>query len=310
MKMTFCLRDAKAKGLTSLYGFVHWTFSGLHYQWKLSTGERIEPKLWDRRRRKAKKGAALESHINGALTKIESNVRTTFAGLEALRKPLTPGTVRGHYNNLITGKTAAPAPREFYADYALFLEPSKDKRRKQSIAIHHTTIAHLREFSKKYGVRIDYDQCTMILFEKFLGYLAQVARTSNSRWGNFFGGAGVSRRKCLVRSVSGRGIVGSPVGRCPAIGVDLIRFQPSQQHARSARCAVVQVGHLIGSQIEFGGDLTDWRACIAQAPDGKDGVVGVLLACEARVMGASASLSVLFKGSLLRVITLHDRTSE
>lgn len=182
MKMTFCLRDANAKGATPLYAYVHWTSGTRHHQWKIATGERIEPRLWDRRRRKVKSGAALDGSVNERLAKIESLVRTTFSELEAHRRPLTPETVRGHYA-IVSGKVALRPDRDFFEDYETFIEESRDKRQAGTLKIHNTVIAHLKAFAKKYEVRVTYEQCTVLMLDKFLAYLNNVAQINNqSAW--------------------------------------------------------------------------------------------------------------------------------
>lgn len=60
MKTTFCLRDTKRRGPSPIHCFVHWTTPAGSYQWKLATGSAIEPRLWETKRRRAKKGARMK----------------------------------------------------------------------------------------------------------------------------------------------------------------------------------------------------------------------------------------------------------
>lgn len=105
MRMTFCLRDIGAKKSTPVYAYIHWTVNGRSFQWKLATGVRVKPNMWDQQQHRVKPGAMRADVDNSGLAQVESDVHLAFAQLNALRKPLTMDAVHAQYKRIAGDRT-------------------------------------------------------------------------------------------------------------------------------------------------------------------------------------------------------------
>ncbi|MEO5928991.1 MAG: Arm DNA-binding domain-containing protein, partial [Candidatus Kapaibacterium sp.] len=79
MKITFCLRDAKADRPVPIHCYIHFE----DRQIKIATGQHTHPKLWNQKRRRVRTGAANESVVNAALGQMESDIHQVFATMQA-----------------------------------------------------------------------------------------------------------------------------------------------------------------------------------------------------------------------------------
>lgn len=182
MKVTFCLRNAHAKKPTPINAYVHWD----NQQIKLSTGLQIDPKLWNQTKRRAKRGAAVEATLNGALGKIEADVASVFDTLRVEKKQATPDTVREQYarqTGKLEARPKAPAVLDAYTEFIEWAgKRSQRPLRPASLAVHRTAKGHLAGFAKAYkgSFRLTWESLNGLFWEKFAHYLTKVIELNDT----------------------------------------------------------------------------------------------------------------------------------
>lgn len=181
MRLTFCLRNLAAKNATPVYAYIHWTVDGRHYQWKLATGVKVEPKQWNQTRRRIKRGAIGEAIGNARLGDIEADMHRLFAEMEATSTTPTPDVVRKRYEALCGGAKILKAP-EFFDTYEQFIANNTsftDGTKKN----HRASLNTLRAFATTYDLAVTFDRFDVVLWERFVRYLLTVRQITNeSAW--------------------------------------------------------------------------------------------------------------------------------
>jgi hypothetical protein len=177
MKLTFSLREPKKEKPTPIYGWVHWTTDGQHRRFRIITGRSVLPRLWDQRRKRAKKGATGEAATNAMLAKIETNIQTTFSELAALGQPLAIEAVQARYA-VLSGKVARKGARDLFADYRAYIDgaTSFTEGTKRN---HRKCLNHLRKFGDAYNITLSYDRFDVLLWERFVSWLLKVQQHTN-----------------------------------------------------------------------------------------------------------------------------------
>jgi integrase len=176
MKLTFCLRDAKASGETPIHCYVHFQ----PYQLKIATGCKIHPKNWNQERRRAKRGTTGEATVNSTLAKMEADIAGIFAALTATGVKPTPEIVKERYAAL-SGRKQAERPADLFAAYDQFIE--RNGFRPSTKTNHRKAKNHLTKFAKTYTLRLTFDRLDRLFWERFGAYLLTVEQmTNDSAW--------------------------------------------------------------------------------------------------------------------------------
>ncbi|MEP7220319.1 MAG: site-specific integrase [Bacteroidota bacterium] len=178
MKITFCLRDAKADRLVPIHCYVHFNY----YQVKIATGQHVHPKLWNQDRRRVRKGAAEEALVNAALGAMESEIHRIFLTMKTNGETPTPALFKARYAALKEPRESGRG-RSFFDRYEEFIAETEEKWQHATLQIHQTAKTHLKNFEKDQVAPIMFDRIDTHFFERFSTYLVKkVGQNNETVW--------------------------------------------------------------------------------------------------------------------------------
>lgn len=147
---------------------------------KVPTGISIEPKKWDAKKQRAKRGTAIEAPVNRRLEAIAAQLVAIVIDLQNEREPITQQTLAARFK---AGARAHVEPRDFFASYDDFLEQSTARFRPRTIARHKVTQTHLRAFEKATGARVTFARIDVLFLDRFATFLLTTQKlTSDTTW--------------------------------------------------------------------------------------------------------------------------------
>ena len=196
----FIIRDPKAKGKTS----IHLVFYYDQVMIKLSTGETINPKLWNRKQRRARKikfNDDLDS-LNNRLDVIESDILMTFREHLNRNKAVLLNKLRGELKNAIHPQPIIePQNVSLFKFIGEYIKTNPDNRSHLSLVSYGATKHVLERYSKKMlNTELDFDNIGMDFYNDFQRYCFQVEHKAL----NTFGGH-IKNLKIFMKKANDKG---------------------------------------------------------------------------------------------------------
>ncbi|GAA4968085.1 site-specific integrase [Algibacter aquimarinus] len=179
-KAKFILKEPNTKIDTLIYLVYNYQYK----RFKYSTGERINPKFWNKssQRVKASKQFPEYPEFNSRLDKIENGINNAFRkllndGIQPNNKLLKEELENELSDNLVKAKKTTFF--EFIEDY---IEESKLNKTNGTIKVYNTTFKYLKEYKNRYKP-IDFETISLEFYNHYLGFLKLEHNLSNNTVG-------------------------------------------------------------------------------------------------------------------------------
>lgn len=165
----FLLKEPKSETPTLVYLFYNFDYDRLKY----STGEKIIPKFWNKKKQRAKETSQFLEfpEFNQRLNNIATAVNNAFRKLTNDGKgSVTPELLRIELNKELNKKTA-----EQKAGLVAWMEKEVETlklgKKKGSIQVYNSLIKHLTEFSKSRRYKLTFETVNLDFYEQFKDYI-------------------------------------------------------------------------------------------------------------------------------------------
>ena len=167
-KAKFILKEPNAKVETLIYLIYNYQYK----RFKYSTGEKINPKFWNKSTERAKESKQFKEYpeFNARLDVLENGINTAF------RKLLNDG-VQPNNTNLkveleatLSDKILKPNKLSFFAFVENYIEESKLNKKEGTIKVYNTTFKYLKEYAKKYRP-INFETINLEFYNHYLSFL-------------------------------------------------------------------------------------------------------------------------------------------
>ena len=200
--VTFILKKPKSKDKTLIYA-IFWIGN---QRIKLSTGERIDPGLWDDKKNRARKSRKLFKgypEFNKRLDDITSDLLDEHRRMVNDDVPVTIPVLRESLKSLITKKNKTPS---FTIDFFQFVESFIEKcnRTTNTKKGYTTTLNHLNDFQKVYPRKIDFNTIDLDFYNSFVSYFKSDGYRINTI------GKNIKNVKVFLNEAQDRGIKINP----------------------------------------------------------------------------------------------------
>lgn len=146
---------------------------------KIPTGLSIEPKKWDAKKQRAKRGTMNEALVNRRLEAITTQLNAIVLDLQHDGIAPTQQTVA---DRVRAGSRRPVETADLFTAYDDYLEQSKTRLRPRTLERHRTVKMHLQGFEKAIDVSVRFDRCDAIMFDRLVAYLFTQRLTSTSAW--------------------------------------------------------------------------------------------------------------------------------
>lgn len=171
----FYLKEPGADRATPIIACLY--FSGKRL--KVYSGQSIHPNQWNATKQRAKRGIRYESLINKRLDAIALAMATAYLDARGSGKVITIELVRSRFLAIDSAKLEA-APPDFLALFDQFIEASRGRVKERTRTIYRMTKNHLSRFATAYGIRLSLERMDVLFYDKWVGYLLNVAGVNNN----------------------------------------------------------------------------------------------------------------------------------
>lgn len=147
---------------------------GYQYKrFKYSTGEKIDPKFWNKKSQRAKESRQFPQYpeFNARLDVLESGINTAFRkllndGVQPTNEALKKAFLHAIGENIL--KPEKKTLIKFIEDYIKECEALK---REATVKAYRTTLRHLKEYAQSINKTLDFDSITLEFYSQYTGYL-------------------------------------------------------------------------------------------------------------------------------------------
>jgi len=177
--ITFILKDKRSKGETP----VNLMFWYNQLRMKLSTGEKIRPKYWNKKNHRAKliKDFPESENFNTRLDNQERNVMSAVRDHLNENKTILPKKLREELTNVLRPKPQQESLTFFPAIQEYIDATNKAPRTKLSYG---TTLNVLKEYQKTLKSPLTFESVNMDFYEDFVKYLAEIQKFARNTIGD------------------------------------------------------------------------------------------------------------------------------
>jgi hypothetical protein len=162
-RATFFLKEPKALKETPINA--HFYYHGKRF--KIATAMMVEPKHWDFKHQRAKKGTRFQTIINDRLDEMELSIGTIYEQPRREGIEITPTALRDRLI-AITNKAAAETPVviSFFDRYEEFITDVETRLQHGTVQEHRTARNHLHRFAEQHGTAITFDLLDALFFNR------------------------------------------------------------------------------------------------------------------------------------------------
>jgi len=153
----------------------------------IHTGERIDPKLWDRKRQIAKKSYVGSPELNTYLNYLREKVKREYRLIvsEDTKSELSNDVIRDAIKNLFQKPKNIDSAQLFYDALDRFICVRGTDRRVRTLKKYRTLMQHLKEFQKANQFELSFTNINMKFFELFTSFLMKNLNHTNNTIGKY-----------------------------------------------------------------------------------------------------------------------------
>lgn len=198
-KAKFKLKEPNSKNETLIYLMYYYQYR----EFKYSTGEKINPKYWNKETQRAKKTKSFREYpeFNTRLENFEAGINSAFRKL--LNDGIQPNNeiLKKELENQLDDNVLKKSKTTLFEFIPIFIEESKILKQKSTITVYNTTFNHLKNFAQNINRNIDFQTIDISFYNKFMRYLAQDLEMSNNTIGKY-----IKTLKTFLNEATERGL--------------------------------------------------------------------------------------------------------
>lgn len=189
MKVTFFLKDKKAKKQTAIFARVNFKYKETGHNGrtsyrpaKLYIGESINPLFWNQKTEKARDTANFPEHpeFNERLKRIKSEIAAIYLGLVNQGKFVTPELIKRAWEE---HKNPENRHNDFYRFSEKFIQDVAGNRTHGSIKNYRNSLRHIKEFAEAKNIPLEFSNIDLDFHLSMVEYLANIKKFSrNTIW--------------------------------------------------------------------------------------------------------------------------------
>lgn len=179
-KVKFLLKEPNSNSDTLIYLFYNYNST----RFKYSTGEKINPKYWNKEKERARTTSKFPQYIefNQRLSNFENKFYNCYRRL--VNDGVTPTTnrLRDELTDSLKG-TVVKKEDDFLKWLDKEIERRKDSRKSGSVKVYRTLFNHLTAFSQRHRIKLSFDSFDLDFYDKFERYLLDEVRLVTNSFG-------------------------------------------------------------------------------------------------------------------------------
>jgi integrase len=170
------LKEPKSNDKTLIYLSVN--INGKRF--KISTGEFVPPKYWNRKKEEITTGYKASMEINHLIQSMRSEVESVIRSKLTVKRTIDAREIRNEFNKSFQKKKAG---NNFFDYYNEFIEDQKAHVKVGTLSSYKSTLNHLKYFNDKYHYNITFEKINHNFYNKFLQYLFEDIEVLNNSTG-------------------------------------------------------------------------------------------------------------------------------
>lgn len=197
-EVKFVLKEPNGTGKTLIYLFYNFN----HQRLKYSTGEKIYPKYWNKKKQRAKEVKEFQEYfeLNTRLDNFETAANNAFRRLKNDNILLSPSNLKSEIELLL--KIGPFRKKSNLVGFInSYMEEVLNNKRPATVSVYKTTLKHLMNFSMEKKHPIDFNDITLSFYNAFTSYLSEDKGYLNNTIGKY-----VRVLKALLNEATERGI--------------------------------------------------------------------------------------------------------
>lgn len=167
-KAKFILKEPSSKIETLIYLVYNYQYK----RFKYSTGEKINPKFWNKGKQRAKETKQFKEYpeFNSRLDIIENGINTAFRKL--LNDGIQPNNsnLKATLEHELTGNILKPKKITLFEFIEDYIQEGKLIKSHSTIKMYNTAFKYLKEYSQKYKP-LDFETINLEFYNNYLGFL-------------------------------------------------------------------------------------------------------------------------------------------
>ncbi len=167
-KAKFILKEPNSKAETLIYLIYNYQYK----RFKYSTGEKINPKFWNKSSQRAKGSKQFPEHpeFNSRLDKIENGINNAFRKL--LNDSIQPNNInlKEALEDELSDILLKPKRITLFNFIESYIEESKLNKTEGTIKVYKTTYKYLKEYAQKYKP-LSFESITLEFYNHYLSFL-------------------------------------------------------------------------------------------------------------------------------------------
>lgn len=189
MKVTFFLKDKKAKKQTAIFARVNYKYKETcsdgkitYRPAKLYIGESINPLFWNQKTERARDTANFPEHpeFNERLKRIKSDIASIYFNLLNQGKFVTPEIIKRAWEE---HKNPENRHNDFYRFAEKFIQDVTGSRAPGSIKNYNNSLRHIKEFAAVKNIPLEFSNIDLDFHLSMVEYLANTKKFSrNTIW--------------------------------------------------------------------------------------------------------------------------------
>ena len=195
----FILKEPNAKTQTLVYLVYDYQYK----RFKYSTGEKIDPKFWNKKSQRAKETRKFPQYpeFNARLDMLANGINTAFRKL--LNDGIQPSNeiLKKAFLQAVEGNVIQPDKITLLKFIEKFIDESRTSKKEGTLKAYKTASRYLKEYSQKIKKPLDFDSITLEFYNQYTGYLTHEHNLSANTVGKH-----IKTLKTFLNEATDRGI--------------------------------------------------------------------------------------------------------
>ncbi|USD26596.1 site-specific integrase [Flagellimonas marinaquae] len=195
----FILKEPNAKTETLVYLVYDYQYK----RFKYSTGEKIDPKFWNKKNQRAKETRKFPQYpeFNARLDMLANGINTAFRKL--LNDGIQPNNeiLKKAFLQAVEGNVIQPDKITLLNFIEKYIDESKTSKKEGTLKAYKTAFRYLKEYSQKIKKPLDFDTITLEFYNQYTGYLTYEHNLSANTVGKH-----IKTLKTFLNEATDRGI--------------------------------------------------------------------------------------------------------
>lgn len=172
-------------------------------RFKYSTGEKIDPKFWNKKSQRAKESRQFPQYpeFNARLDLLENGINTAFRKLLNDGVQPTNDILKKTFLLSVDGNIVQPDKVTLIGFIESYIKESELSKTEGTLKAYRTAFRYLKEYSQSINKRIDFDTITLEFYNQYTGYLTHQCNLSANTVGKH-----IKTLKTFLNEATDRGL--------------------------------------------------------------------------------------------------------